>query len=355
MAKTRRKYQFLFLGIFIGVIFISCTTWKSRGIPPSKADGSYDSEYPSANPSQSIKTITRSVYKLHSMAFYRSFTISQRSKITTSNIERNEVESIAVGDTIFNQSVIGSATILYAENSQIALLTCAHVVDFPDTLVRYYPRETQSAAPRLIQVIAYKIRQQNYITSLPGTGDLEILASSDALDLALVGTTFQFSPESPVIPLTYPLGNTAELDWGNFVYLVGFPLGKKMITQGLVSPLPGQTPSFLIDAPFNQGMSGAPVLAIRDGIPNFELVGIANAVASKSQYVLTPDQENEDREASYIPDMPYSGEIFTSRTEKILYGVTYVIPTEDILIFLRDNQTTLLSQGYDLTNLLPEK
>ena len=351
----RHIYQIISVGILLILMLVSCSTRMASDQSLPRMDGKYDSEYPSVHPSQSLHSITRTVYKMHSMAFYRSFTISRQNRVETADIERDRVESIAVGDTIFNQSVIGSATVLHADTRQIALLTCAHVVDFPDTLVRYYPRESRDEETRYIQVIAYKIRQQNFITALPGTGDLQILASDESRDLALVGTTFQSSPEPPITPLDFPLGSAAELDWGNFVYLVGFPLGKKMITQGLVSPLAGRNPSFLIDAPFNQGMSGAPVLAIRDGVPNFELVGIANAVASKSQYVLTPDQDDDETEASYIPDMPYSGEIFTSRTEKILYGVTYVIPAEEIVQFLISNQRSLLIHGYDLTHLFPEQ
>ena len=66
-------------------------------------------------------------------------------------------------------------------------------------------------------------------------------------------------------------------------------MGHKMITRGIVSNTrDDKSDSFLIDALFNRGFSGGIILAIRDGVPNFELVGMAKSVSAKNEYLLTP-------------------------------------------------------------------
>ena len=64
---------------------------------------------------------------------------------------------------------------------------------------------------------------------------------------------------------------------------------------------------FVTDALFNHGISGSPVFAIRDGIPNFELVGIASSSAAQASNILVPD---EDFKITNKLRAPYNGEIF---------------------------------------------
>ncbi|MCK7529466.1 MAG: hypothetical protein MZV64_73895 [Ignavibacteriales bacterium] len=48
-----------------------------------------------------------------------------------------------------------------------------------------------------------------------------------------------------------------------------------MVTKAIVSnPSRDESGSFLVDAVVNNGMSGGLVLAIKDGVPNFEMVGM---------------------------------------------------------------------------------
>ena len=275
--------------------------------------------------------------------------------ITAQNLNRDQIEKIAIGDTIFNQSVIGSATIFLSEPNQVAMLTCAHVVDFPDTIVHFFPETEDTPADSLVRVIAYKIRQDNYLTGFPKDANLDILAIDSKLDIAIVGASFPNLPDESYTPFPFPAGNTKELNWGHVVYLAGYPLGHQMLTGGIVSRLTYTTRrSFLIDASFNQGMSGAPVVAIRDGTPNFEIVGLANAVAAESRYVLAPEQNGTDSEFDYIKNVPYEGKIFTRRTEQIRYGVTFVIAIEDIIQFVNAHRESLAAKGYDFSGIFPQ-
>lgn len=319
-------------------------------MPPP--DGKYDTHFPIQDATSALDAMVHSVKKLHSSVFYRSFTLSRESKITRDDLARDHSETVAVGDTIFNQSVIGSATIILSEPNKAALLTSGHVVDFPDTLVYYFPESPDIPEDTYVWIVAYKIRQNNYITALPVDAELEIIALDSKLDVALLGTRFSAPKELPLPRFNYPPGHTDELTWGHVVYLAGYPLGHHMITDGMVSRTSSsRRRSFLIDASFNQGMSGGPVVAIRDGAPNFELVGLANAVAAESQYVLIPAGKESEIKMEGIQNLPYEGEIFTQLSKQIRYGVTFVVPIEDIIQFLTEHREILSDRGYDLSEL----
>jgi len=195
-----------------------------------------------------------------------------------------------------------------------------------------------------VQSIAFKETQQNYIPDIPGADHLEILALDSAADLALLGQAVPLLPAGSVRAFDYPLGEAKDLEWGSFVYIVGFPAGTKMITRGLVSkPFRGRD-DFVIDATFNRGFSGGLVLAVRDGVPNFEWVGIAAASASTTEYRLKPAQDAPPNDID--PRVPYEGDLFLERHRAIRYGITLCIPINTIKAFIEAHTEGLARQGY---------
>ena len=100
----------------------------------------------------------------------------------------------------------------------------------------------------------------------------------------------------------------------------------------------------IIDANFNRGLSGGIVLAIRDGIPNFELVGMAKSVSASNDYFLQPKQTVE--EYSYDPKIPYRGDSYVRLQSIINYGVTHVISIETIQEFIQNSEDILDDKGY---------
>lgn len=131
---------------------------------------------------------------------------------------------------------------------------------------------------------------------------------------------------------------------------MGYPMGHKMITKGIVSsPNRDKKGTFLTDAPFNRGFSGGAVLAIRDGVPNFELVGLAKSVSATSNFVLTPSKDFD--QSLYDPGNPYDGEIFVDMKTDIRYGITTVISTEMIKEFFEKNDAIFRNKGYNFSSL----
>jgi hypothetical protein len=123
-----------------------------------------------------------------------------------------------------------------------------------------------------------------------------------------------------------------------------------MITKAIVSsPNRDTEGTFLVDALFNRGFSGGIVIAVRDGVPNFELVGIAKSAAAEYEYTIVPPQNFDSEE--YNPHVVYTGELFVENRASIQYGVTHVIPIDAIVRFIRENESRLLNKGYNFRNL----
>jgi hypothetical protein len=224
------------------------------------------------------------------------------------------------------------------------LLTCAHIVAFPDTALTYHLGPDRHPTP-FVKTLSIKERQMNFVGMLPEGGELEVLAYDMGADIALLGKQFEQEPAIPIRVFSFPVGRASELEWGSFVYLFGYPSGYRIVTKGIVSnPNRDKRGSFLVDAVFGGGFSGGIALAIRDGVPNFELVGMVKMVSARSSYILTP--RRDDSAVEYDPTVPYNGEIFVERHTDIEYGVTQAVSIEAILEFIKEKQAALVARGY---------
>jgi hypothetical protein len=124
-----------------------------------------------------------------------------------------------------------------------------------------------------------------------------------------------------------------------------------MVTKAIVSnPNRDEFGSFLVDAVVNNGMSGGIVLAIRDGVPNFEMVGMIQWVPEEEENILVPKAlKNNER---YNPIVPYKGEEYVKRYSSIRYGIARVIPAEKISSFIKENQLILSEKKYYLDRFM---
>jgi hypothetical protein len=310
-------------------------------------DGRYDLAFPFGENADAIKSMLETVKLVNATAYYESYVFPFADRITKANISKDLLESGNYAKTVFNDYSVGTATIIYYYRNRVAALTCAHVVNFADTIYTYYSDSHGTETPYLYR-IAIKKQQRNFIADLRQGEDFEILAIDNDIDVAILGKKLLFvSNDIPVFD--YKLGRAEELEWGNLLYLAGYPSGKKMLTTGIVSsPNRNYRHDFLVDALFNRGFSGGIALAIRDGYPNFELVGIVNAVAAEEEIVLVPGEFSKSTDVPL--NTPYSGNIFATTRKKINYGISFGISIETIVDFLNRNEARLANQGYILSN-----
>jgi hypothetical protein len=343
--------QIIFSIFWIILLFAntSCTKKIYDIVYPTLSDGRYDSEFPYRNASDQLEEISRSIKMLNYIAYYKSYLFSESQRIIQSDLINKKIKDKAVDELYFNESVSGTATVIYYDGVKVGLLTCAHIGDFPDTVLTYFEPPT-GEKKQIIQQMAIKLREHYYVNEIPGDGDFEVVVSDKKRDLVLLTKRAIHDQFQEIRPFKYPIGKSSDLELGSFVYIIGYPMGHKMITKGIVSNTrDDKSDSFLIDALFNRGFSGGIILAIRDGVPNFELVGMAKSVSVKNQYILTPDPQSGKFE--YEPNFPYIGDIHVKKFEDINYGITYTISTNEIINFLKENEIQLLQKGFNFNYL----
>jgi hypothetical protein len=346
------KYNPGLLGVTTLLLILtiaSCAT-SIKEVYPTLTDGKYDSEFPYRSCSDQLAEISESVMMVSSIAFYKNYIFSEASKTRLSDITEELLRKKSHEVVLFNQSSSGTATVIHRRERTVALLTCAHVVVFQDTSVWYYSTSTGERTP-YVRSISIKEKQTNYVGAFPEGGEVEVILIDKDLDIALIGKKFQSIPQRIIPVFGYPTGRAKELEWGSFVYLLGFPSGYKILTKAIVSsPNKDRKGTFLVDAVFSGGFSGGVVLAIRDGVPNFELVGIVRLVSAHFDYFLTP--KKGDNTVEYDPVVPYGGDIYVERKSNIEYGIAQAIPIEEIRNLIDGHEDDLLRQGYDLASFI---
>lgn len=317
---------------------------------PTLVDGKYDSEFPYNNSSQQLEKVSHSIRLLNSIAFYTGYVFDPSKKITISDIRKTDFEKNAIEKVLFNRSSSGTATIIYADQEKLGLLSVAHIVNFPDTLISYFINPDGSFS-NYIQSISIKSNQSNYAPDLPGGGELQIILLDKTRDISLLGMKAPTSEILQISKFEYQWGSSGELEWGSFVYVFGFPMNYKMVSKGIVSKSLKDKNSFLIDAVFNRGSSGGIVLAIRDGVPNFELVGLVKSVPAEFEYTIRP--LNREHDIDYNPIIPYKGDLFVDKQQTMRIGITKVIGVESIKEFFETNKDVLLGKGYMFKEFFP--
>ena len=122
----------------------------------------------------------------------------------------------------------------------------------------------------------------------------------------------------------------------------------KMITKAIVSKSSKDKNTFLIDAGFDKGSSGGIVLAIRDGVPNFELVGLVRSVPAEYEFSLKPFTKESDLD--FNPMIPYKGEAYVEKAQIFKTGITKAIAVETIKDFISSHEKDIYQKGYMLRN-----
>ena len=343
--RIPEKFLKISTGLFISAILIlGCTREVHISENTRVKDGKYDSEFPQEPTAEVLQEIMETVKMVSTLAFYSGYEFNLDKKVQTEQLTENFIEENSEGEFHFNQPATGTATVIYRNGRQIALLTCAHIIDFPDTVITYY-RTDDGVPTKFVRTISFKIRQNISVIDFHMGGNFSILAKDRHDDIALIGKELSFDTPYIIPVFNFRMGDAEELTWGDFVYIVGYPRGEKMVTSALVSqPTRDKKATFLLNAVFNRGLSGGIVLAIRDGIPNIELVGMAKSVPAETKYYLAPDKTYKQLESSL--EEIYHGEPRIESYENIYYGITYAITVNKIKEFIQKNSVVLAEEGY---------
>ncbi len=333
---------FVLLFLFM---FFSCSNSTYKQTYSSLNDGKYDNGFPAEDCSQQIEEMSKSIEKIHSYIEYDSYTFSFEHHLTASSLLVNSNYDNLRPDNSFVEAGFGTATRIYADNEHQILLTCAHVLNYEDTIYTYF-RELDANGDKIIAEVSIKKKQQFFIKDGNNRVAFSILEMDIINDIALLSGKVYESSSNQQKVINYPVGKSKELQWGDFVYIMGYPSGVQMLTRGIVSKSAGNKNVFLIDALFNKGFSGGIVIAVRDGVPNFEIVGMIKSASATHKNILIPIENNHENTFTVAEE--YSGEVYTDVDKRINYGITYATSIEAIIDFYTRKRTSLNNLGYDL-------
>ncbi|MFQ5915819.1 MAG: trypsin-like peptidase domain-containing protein [Nitrospinota bacterium] len=179
-------------------------------------------------------------------------------------------------DRTVKQSLRGMAVALFGRY----LLTLKHVVSIDRLAVETPLGPAVLPATKVAEHIFLEYHGEGY--------ELECVLMDKGADLAV----FRLPDGLSLRSFPYRIGNSDELQLGNFVYLVGNPMNFGInVREGIVSSLSAPAVvskvnsvaknAFMVSNGLNPGDSGAPVIAIRDGV--YELVGISQGSFLASQ------------------------------------------------------------------------
>ncbi len=338
------KSTLIFSALLLLLELSGCTTVSYETIYPTLKDGKYDSEFPYKSTSDELNKISETIQRVNSTAFYKIYVFDEKENLLLNDLKNKELSKIAVKEALADNSSSGTAVTIYSQNGNVALLTCAHTITFPDTLIAYKFDE-DGYQTKFVESISIKEKQVVYVAGFPEGSQVEVIVKDSKNDIALIGKKYGSQKGIFFSTFNYPWGKAKEVEWGTFVYLIGYPINFKMITKAIVSsPRRDESGSFLVDAVINPGFSGGLVLAIRDGVPNFELIGMVQWVPEEEESMIYP--ENLKTKTSYNPVVPYTGNLYVRKHSLIRYGIAKVIPVETVQNFLLTNKSVLTDQGF---------
>jgi S1-C subfamily serine protease len=303
----------------------------------------YTSAFPNRDVSDLLNKAQDAVLRIVSTGYYQTYNFDEKY-ITMADARTNNLSSIATYEYSSEQSTAGTSIVLDTNRDEALVITCDHVVSFPDTVVTYH--EDESLTPNtFVKSISVKNRQVDLIFGPREFHNFEVLASDPRRDLALVTTKISRRDGYNVLLQNFEMGESELIQSGSFLYILGFPKGYSSITRGIASTSEDwETRYFLTDALFNPGVSGGLVIASNNNFESFHWVGMAKSATATSEDLLVP-RPNSEKYGKAIE--PYSDSIFVQHKTRIVYGLTQAIPIDQIKDFLQENQTVMRRNGFD--------
>lgn len=330
------------------IVFLSSCSSSTKFNYAFLSDGKYDPTVGNANPSEELNRISKSIKLINSIAFYKKYSFPSTSNYRLKDINKNVLEDFSTSISTFNKDASGTAIIIAQNSNSVLLISSAHILTFPDTLISYYSYKS-GIKSEYVESISFKVGSSNY-ASFTQSGELDIISINEEIDVAILSGKLKSNSNIELSVFPYKFGNSSELDWGTFAYVMGFPLHNKSITTGTISkPEKSNQKFFVIDVSANRGSSGSPVIAIRDGIPNFELVGMISWVPSDKYLFLQPSQLQNNQQ--YQPDTKYTGDLFIGENEIIRYGITKAVMIDEIKKFILDKKDLLNQNGFNVDDI----
>jgi S1-C subfamily serine protease len=236
----------------------SSTRNGTNGVFPPMVDGMYDNNPILVNQRvMEIQRVINSVYFLHTDTEFKL----EDGEVITSELD-------GAGVVIYDRYILTVNHAVCQDSLEVEMIT---------------PVGIQS-----IDVPAEKLSEHTYLKLDDSRIELELVVKGKEDDIAI----FKLPHDLRLNSFPYGIGNSDELEVGNFIYVIGNPMNYGInVREGIVSAmmapeaisaiLPRFENAFMISNGVNPGDSGTPVIAIRDG--HYELVGLSQGIFTNAQ------------------------------------------------------------------------
>lgn len=313
--------KFVLIVFFLMTFLASCKTVKHR--QPEFSSGQLESVFPDDQARQQFSAMSSSVIRLTSYVNYELSIFEVGSQVTLDMAEDTSVLAKIRARVNRNESFSGTAFIIAQDDSSMFLMTCAHTVSFPDTIISW-DNKADADGDRFVLSIARKTSSLVQAAFPERAVKMKVVIIDESSDLALLQAE---NIAGNVNPLSAAHKLCADLQWGDKLWIAGFPTGRFMLTTG-VAGKSGSDGVFATDAPLSEGYSGSPVMVYDIEAKRFGLAGVARSVPAKALYVLKP--EFEIHEMQYNPAIPYTGPVYAATDYRSVAGVSLVVSSEKV-------------------------
>lgn len=342
-----KKLKHLVPALLIGGIVLSCSSSQqstSTDANQPRTTEHYTSSFPQKDVSRQLQRIHKSVLRIVTTGFYNNYSFEKRY-ITLNDIKTNDLDDIASGVYNSEGSTAGTSIILDHRSDKSLLLTCEHIVSFPDTLIKYYKGD-DIPENTFVKSISIKRDQSNIAYTEPELESFDVLATNPRSDLALLRVDHATDEDLNIEPLPIISGDSERMQLGSFLYIMGFPKGYPMITRGVTSTTDDWKERFFItDALFNPGISGGLIIATRNNFRSFQWVGVASSATANREDVLVPRPISEQYSKATLP---YQDSVFVQQKTRINYGITQAVKIDEVKKFLSEQEQQIIREGFDL-------
>lgn len=308
----------------------------------------YRTGSPRGDVSHDLERILESVMQIRVVAKYVTYLFADEEAPTVGQLRRPGALGRAMTSRTLDRSRSATAVLVSRSNRRLLLLTAGHAVHVPDSVAEFLDGEggeLGDAAPsRRIRSVGIRDSRENFVVGLPGLEPFRVLVHDAERDLAFLGVEYPRDADlADLRVLRVESGDSRRLSWGSHVYMLGYPAGYQMVTQGVVgNPEADLASSFVVDGLGHEGMSGGPIFGVRGEGEGLEWVGVARATAVATEERLVPEEDLEVLD----PWTPYRGPIYLRPVSRPHLGITLSTSIRQIRAFVEENRDRLREMGY---------
>ena len=132
-----RSIQALALLLLLIYAFPACSYKTGNQILKQSNAAKYRTSFPAGNVSSELENIFQSVKQIKNYSSYRTYVFDENTRVTLKDLNSDGLLERTRAGIVTNDATSGTALIIFSDGKRIALLTCAHAVKAPDTIIEW--------------------------------------------------------------------------------------------------------------------------------------------------------------------------------------------------------------------------